>query len=710
MDNFKKFDIDYSLKNIPVPNKDVYLKSLIHECEKFIQRIRWRAHFALQENRPTQRETFGFKTPHNAPVCPHLINFENDLTHLISNLEFRTVNTAFQNKLRADVKKIEKSDKIFAKADKTNNVYEIPKQHYEKLLRDSVTSHYERTDESDVKTINLEAKDITTKLDISDRVQPIAQAPAFVTIKDHKDDFPRNAKCRLINPAKSNVGIISKQLLENINKQLRDDLNLNQWRSTHEVIDWFKNIQNKTRLNFLQLDICEYYPSISKELFLTALNFASEHVEISNLDKQILLNARQSLLFSNGKVWKKKTGLFDTTMGAYDGCEVCELVGLLILNKMKTNFPNLNFGLYRDDGLGVHKRISTTELNATVKAIKDLFLNLGLKITIETRMTEVNFLDVNFNLHKEIFKPYRKPNDSTVYVHSQSNHPKSVLKQIPNSVNTRLSAISSNEQVFNETKETYTKALRRSGHQANLTYINNQNNQESTNRRRRRQRREITYFNPPYSNSLKTNLGKEFLKLIDKNFPVNNILHHIINRHTVKISYSCTQSIGQILQKHNKKLLKPQTPVPDNPAAKLCNCRNSVCPVEGKCLEESVIYQATLESPNGTKAEYIGVTDSQFKTRYNNHTHSFRASYKKNSTTLSTRVWQLNLNPNPNIRWKIIRKCPKFKPGMKTCHLCLGEKFEILKNINNPRHLNKRTDIGMKCTLHTKPQMLKEYN
>ena len=42
-------------------------------------------------------------------------------------------------------------------------------------------------------------------------------------------------------------------------------------------------------------------------------------------------------------------------MGAPDGAEVCELVGLFLLNEVRNNIPDLNFGLYRDDGLGYHK-------------------------------------------------------------------------------------------------------------------------------------------------------------------------------------------------------------------------------------------------------------------------------------------------------------------------------------------------------------------
>ena len=39
---------------------------------------------------------------------------------------------------------------------------------------------------------------------------------AFITLKDHKDNFKNNAKCRLVNPSKSGVGRISKGCLSNI--------------------------------------------------------------------------------------------------------------------------------------------------------------------------------------------------------------------------------------------------------------------------------------------------------------------------------------------------------------------------------------------------------------------------------------------------------------------------------------------------------------
>lgn len=229
-------------------------------------------------------------------------------------------------------------------------------------MRENVTAHYGKTDRTTEININLEAKDITEDLDISDRVEPIANKNAYITIKDHKDNFPNNVKCRLINPAKSNVGKISQQILQNINSEIRVELGLQQWRSTTDTLNWFKNLKYKTRLKFLQLDIVDFYPSITEDLFNDALDFASQTVDISAETKKILMNSRKSLLYHNNSVWKKTTGLFDVTMGSYDGCELCELVGLYVLHKIKLMFPEIDFGLYRDDGLGVLKRTPKTKL------------------------------------------------------------------------------------------------------------------------------------------------------------------------------------------------------------------------------------------------------------------------------------------------------------------------------------------------------------
>ena len=61
-----------------------------------------------------------------------------------------------------------------------------------------------------------------------------------------------------------------------------------------------------------------------------------------------------------------------------------------------------------------------------------------------------------------------------------------------------------------------------------------------------------------------------------------------------------------------------------------CNSRiKSECPLDGHCLMNNVIYQATVVTDTSTET-YIGLTENHFKTRYRNHLASFKDKNKKN--------------------------------------------------------------------------------
>ena len=94
--------------------------------------------------------------------------------------------------------------------------------------------------------INKEVKEIATKLKINHKINSIAEQPAFITIKDLKPNFTTNPTYRLINPSKSEIGKISEHILDNINKQLIDKRQLNQWKNTKAVTNWFIAIPNRT--------------------------------------------------------------------------------------------------------------------------------------------------------------------------------------------------------------------------------------------------------------------------------------------------------------------------------------------------------------------------------------------------------------------------------------------------------------------------------
>ena len=82
-----------------------------------------------------------------------------------------------------------------------------------------------------------------------------------------------------------------------------------------------------------------------------------------------------------------------------------------------------------------------------------------MKITIEANTTKVNFLDVTLDLRSAKYYPYTKEGNIPLYVHKESNHPPSILKNIPESINKRLSDISSDKVCFDNAKSIYQGAL-----------------------------------------------------------------------------------------------------------------------------------------------------------------------------------------------------------------------------------------------------------
>ena len=70
----------------------------------------------------------------------------------------------------------------------------------------------------------------------------------------------------IINPAKSDSEKISKLILDKVNTHLMTILNVNQWRNTQNVIEWFGNIEQKSRHSFISFDIVNFYPSTSENL------------------------------------------------------------------------------------------------------------------------------------------------------------------------------------------------------------------------------------------------------------------------------------------------------------------------------------------------------------------------------------------------------------------------------------------------------------
>ena len=85
-------------------------------------------------------------------------------------------------------------------------------------------------------------------------------------------------------------------MLDRINKKIISAININQWKNTKSVIEWFRNIENKQHYRFIYFDIIDFYPSISQNLLIKAINFTSNFDNITNKEKDIIMFAKISFI------------------------------------------------------------------------------------------------------------------------------------------------------------------------------------------------------------------------------------------------------------------------------------------------------------------------------------------------------------------------------------------------------------------------------
>ena len=65
----------------------------------------------------------------------------------------------------------------------------------------------------------------------------------------------------------------------------------------------------------------------------------------------------------------------------------------------------------------------------------------------------MNFLDVTLDLTTGKYKPYNKPGSVPLYIKVKSNHPLSIIKNLPESISRRINKLSSYKSVFDKSKD-----------------------------------------------------------------------------------------------------------------------------------------------------------------------------------------------------------------------------------------------------------------
>ena len=144
--------------------------------------------------------------------------------------------------------KIKKPNTLLIPADKTTNFYAMNPSSYGKLIKENVTKTYKKSNDELVRELDGQSARIAERLKLDDRIEKLAMKEAFITLKDHKPNFSDHPTCRLINPSKSEIGTISKHILDDINTCIITSTKINQWKNTASVLKWFNSLENKSSL------------------------------------------------------------------------------------------------------------------------------------------------------------------------------------------------------------------------------------------------------------------------------------------------------------------------------------------------------------------------------------------------------------------------------------------------------------------------------
>ena len=244
-----------------------------------------------------------------------------------------------------------------------------------------------------------------------------------------------------------------------------------------------------------------------------------------------------------------------------------------------------------------------------------MFKGKELDIVIQCNVKSVNYLDITLNLENSTYCPYQKENNQTIYISTESNHtPLSIIKQLPISIESRLSSLSSSEEIFNDSVTPYHNALDKSGYKHKLKYQARWIN--TTNDKKQRERN-IIWFNPPHNKNVKTNIRLIFLNVIKKHFPPHRKFHKLFNKNTVKISCNCTRNIKITKNCYNAKILFPKK----STEQRTCNCLHKKnCPLQQKCLTTNIVYKVRVTSSNWNYQEkvYFASCETTFKKQFSN--------------------------------------------------------------------------------------------
>ena len=99
-----------------------------------------------------------------------------------------------------------------------------------------ICADYKISNKNTVNKINDETYNLIRAHNIKGKITKLQEIQAFLTNKDHKENFPNKIEYKVLNPSKSYFTKYSKNLINKINSTICKHSKLNQWKNTDEVI------------------------------------------------------------------------------------------------------------------------------------------------------------------------------------------------------------------------------------------------------------------------------------------------------------------------------------------------------------------------------------------------------------------------------------------------------------------------------------------
>ena len=173
-----------------MPDDKTYLQILIESWEKSDKQMRWRIFKVLHPEalKNNGKKNFGFRTSAKAPKpkldCPSykpFMEFTKGMLDLIQNVKFNKKSNAHLERLKADIAKISKEERVLMFADKTSNfmynisiIYLVQPEKYRELLHKRVQKDYMKSSVEAVLSDEKAQLEVVKKLEIADRVHRAA--------------------------------------------------------------------------------------------------------------------------------------------------------------------------------------------------------------------------------------------------------------------------------------------------------------------------------------------------------------------------------------------------------------------------------------------------------------------------------------------------------------------------------------------------------